>query len=139
MYIVQFWNHHSKDWMTLDQCKEYKKTDMPRTVIESAKMNCRIYDDETYEIVYETGEIDIGETLVKEKIPMKSIVINDYVLTPCRNAFNQKISFWISKRGYTVALYCFSVSDWDIADYHRHIDPAALDSYIQYFNNKYAY
>ena len=30
-------------------------------------------------------------------------VFGDYVFTPVRNAFNEKTSWWISKKGYTRA------------------------------------
>lgn len=36
------------------------------------------------------------------------IIYGDYVLTAHRNAFNDKTSWWISKKGYTVAWYCFT-------------------------------
>lgn len=32
----------------------------------------------------------------------------DYVFSPCQNAFNQKTSWWLSKKDCTVALYCFT-------------------------------
>jgi len=37
-------------------------------------------------------------------------MFGDYVLTPVPNAFNGKTSWWISKKGCTVAHYCFSTS-----------------------------
>ena len=40
---------------------------------------------------------------------LKQITIGEYVLTPIKNAFNDKCSYWISKKGYTLALYVFSV------------------------------
>ena len=35
-------------------------------------------------------------------------VYGDYVLTKVNNSFNNKVSYWISKRGYTKAYYCFT-------------------------------
>jgi len=67
-----------------------------------------------------------------KKVPMEHVIKGDYVLTPCRNAFSDKISFWISKRWYTKAFYCFSVSESDVDDYNRHV--AEIDSYISYFD-----
>ena len=32
----------------------------------------------------------------------------DYVITGVQNAFNDKISFWISKKGSVLSFYCFS-------------------------------
>ena len=36
------------------------------------------------------------------------IVFGEYVFYPCRNQFNSKISYWLSKRGYTFACYAFT-------------------------------
>ena len=35
-------------------------------------------------------------------------IYRDYVLTKVNNAFNHKVSYWISKRGYAKAYYCFT-------------------------------
>lgn len=35
-------------------------------------------------------------------------IYGDYVLTKVNNAFNDKASYWISKRGYTKAYYGFT-------------------------------
>lgn len=39
------------------------------------------------------------------------IIYGDYVLTPCKNAFNEKISYWLSKKGCTIAIYAFTPID----------------------------
>ena len=36
------------------------------------------------------------------------IEMGEYVLTRVRNAFNNKTSYWLSKKGYTVAQYAFT-------------------------------
>lgn len=33
-----------------------------------------------------------------------------YVMTPCANAFNDQVSYWVSRKGYTTARYAFSIS-----------------------------
>ena len=38
----------------------------------------------------------------------KQLRFDDYVLTPCKNEFNNKTSYWISREGYTLARYCFT-------------------------------
>ena len=35
-------------------------------------------------------------------------IYGDYVLTPCPNAFNDKTSYWLSKKGCAIAVYCFT-------------------------------
>lgn len=42
------------------------------------------------------------------KTPDGQFIFKDYVVSPCRNAFNEHTSYWISKRGCTIAVYCFS-------------------------------
>lgn len=37
-----------------------------------------------------------------------SYVYKDYVLTPCTNVNNSKISYWLTKVGYTIAVYSFT-------------------------------
>lgn len=43
-----------------------------------------------------------------EQITGKHYIRGDYVITGVKNAFNDRASFWITKRGYTLAVYCFS-------------------------------
>ncbi len=38
----------------------------------------------------------------------KEYVFGEYVFTPCKNAFNDKTSYWISKDGYTISSYAFT-------------------------------
>lgn len=59
------------------------------------------------------------------------IVFGDYVFTPEKNAFNNKTSWWISKKGYTMSLYCFSAYTENEAVYHL----KAKDSYIKMFED----
>lgn len=47
---------------------------------------------------------------VEEK-DLKQIIMGDYVLTPIKNAFNKKHSYWVSKKGYTLSLYMFTIED----------------------------
>ena len=63
----------------------------------------------------------------------KTVVIGDYVFTPIKNQFNDETAYWLSKRWYTYALYCFTVSDW--SDYKMLEDSRVLDSYIKYFDS----
>lgn len=44
-----------------------------------------------------------------------SRICGEYVLSPCRNAFNGKMSWWISKKDCTIAMYCFTaMSEKDV-------------------------
>lgn len=56
-------------------------------------------------------------------------VFGDYVFSPARNAFNRKTSWWISKKGYAVARYCFT-ADTE-SEVERQLQSA--DSYIEMF------
>lgn len=44
------------------------------------------------------------------KVPEHRI-IGEYVLTPIQNAFNGKTSWWLTKKGCVMALYCFTGTD----------------------------
>lgn len=63
-------------------------------------------------------------------------IFGEYVLTPIKNAFNNKTGWWLSKRGYGNAMYCFSTdgteqSQKSESDYQmQHID-----SYMSAFEN----
>lgn len=52
-----------------------------------------------------------------------------YVLTECENAFNKKKSYWISKEGYTISLYCFTANSKSELEEQL----KQFDSYINYF------
>ena len=59
-------------------------------------------------------------------------VRDDYVISGVPNEFNKRMSFWISKLGYTIAFYCFS------AENQRDVDeqlPCGWDSYIHMFED----
>ena len=51
------------------------------------------------------------------------------IITPCKNAFNEKTSWWLSKRDYTIAMYAFT------ADTEREVEYQMehIDSYINNF------
>lgn len=61
-------------------------------------------------------------------------VFGDYVLTPCRNAFNNKYSCWLTKKDMTVSMYCFTVIP-RIATYEEELKN--IDSYIRGFQRKF--
>lgn len=73
----------------------------------------------------------------------KHHVFGDYVLTPVPNAFNKNTSWWLSKRGFTISIYCFStngtnVRQQDEAVYHiQHIDAyiKSLEARLDFINN----
>jgi|GEM_PF-4854805 len=63
----------------------------------------------------------------------KTVVIGDYVFTPIKNQFNDKTAYWLSKKWYTFAVYCFTVSSMN--DIKMLEDTGILDSYIKYFDS----
>lgn len=56
----------------------------------------------------------------------------NYVLYPCNNQFNNKISYWISKKNYTIAFYAFSVEPWEKMP--EQYPDTAFDAYITMFD-----
>ncbi|MBQ7673239.1 MAG: hypothetical protein IJT36_01745 [Alphaproteobacteria bacterium] len=64
----------------------------------------------------------------------KQYVKGDYVLTPCPNAFNNKVSYWISKKHVMYAMYCFTPLDEKDTEYHvSHFDTYIL-AYERYLD-----
>lgn len=63
----------------------------------------------------------------------KQIIVGDYVFTPCKNAFNNKVSYWVSKRNYTISVYAFT--PMYSGDLKEHISEKYLESYMRYFDS----
>lgn len=61
----------------------------------------------------------------------KTFFFGDYVLSGLPNAFNQKTSYWLTKKGMTVAMYCFTVMD----DLQYQLE--RISTYIKLFQEKY--
>lgn len=57
----------------------------------------------------------------------------DYVFTPCQNSINNKVSYWISKKYHTLALYCFT--PMDSADLRLHKKEEAMKGYASYYED----
>ena len=70
---------------------------------------------------------------ITEYVHKEKIVIGDYVFTPCKNAFNNKMSYWVSKKGYMLAVYAFS--PMDSSDLKELTSEECLNSYIKLFDN----
>ena len=64
----------------------------------------------------------------------KTVVIGDYVFTPIKNQFNDKTAYWLSKKFYAFAVYCFTASSMN--DIKMLEDTRILDSYIKYFDSR---
>ncbi len=73
-------------------------------------------------------------TRQNEKEEYKTLVVGDYVFTPIKNQFNNKIAYWLSKKWYAVTVYCFTVSSTN--DLKMLDDTKVRDSYIRYFDSK---
>ena len=61
----------------------------------------------------------------------RQVIKGDYVLTPIKNAFNSKTSYWMSKRGYVLAVYCFT--PMDSKDLEFHLSPEVWKQYENLF------
>lgn len=73
-----------------------------------------------------------------EVLKASHFVNGDYVITGIRNAFDHKFSFWISKKGYTISLYCFSTTSEKDAMAHLkefHTYARMFDGYIKTHKN----
>lgn len=66
-----------------------------------------------------------------EEAEPKQVIAGDYVLSPCKNAFNDKTSYWISKKGYAVAYYAFTPLDDE--DLKRQLAENSIEGYIRMY------
>ena len=60
-----------------------------------------------------------------KKIENGYVIDNLYVLYPIQNAFNSKKSYWLSKKGCTIATYCFSIdktNEWTLEYQLEHME-----------------
>lgn len=72
----------------------------------------------------------------ESKNKKEHIEMGEYVLTRVRNAFNNKTSYWLSKKGYTVAQYAFTAEDCvDAADFQYHLSAAFLKEIIAIYED----
>ena len=55
--------------------------------------------------------------LRKCSLAENSRMFGDYTLTPVQDAFTRKVGWWISKKGFTTARYCFTASDEKEVEY----------------------
>ncbi len=63
---------------------------------------------------------------------LEQIIQGDYVFTPIPNAFNKEIAYWVSKKGYTVAVYCFTA--YTAADVRENTTQESLDNLKRLFD-----
>lgn len=63
----------------------------------------------------------------------RTIILGDYVIAPVKNAFNNKYSYWISKKGYMYAVYCFTPLDQQDLDWHL-TTKEVTNEYIKIFD-----
>lgn len=72
------------------------------------------------------------------KYDLRQVVDGEYVATPIKNAFNSKTAYWMSKKGYTVAVYMFTVEDcFGVKDFEVRLTKDGLQEYETLFRNKF--
>lgn len=78
-----------------------------------------------------------GRRMAVNDAAMSHMAFGDYVFTPVRNAFSpQKTSWWLSKRGYTRAVYCFTADLRDEVMYQ--LGEESRKSYIKMFDDLFS-
>lgn len=66
------------------------------------------------------------------------LIFEDYVLTPIKNAFNEKTSWWLSKQGCALAMYCFSTSGSErLQKVELEYHVGNISGYINAFKKRY--
>lgn len=74
----------------------------------------------------------------REKYNLRPIIHGEYVATPIKNMFNDKTAYWLSKAGYTVALYMFTVEDcYSEEDFENRLTGATYSEYENMFREKF--
>ena len=73
----------------------------------------------------------------EEKMTIKdnNIIFGNYVITQQKNAYNDKYSYWISKRDHTVCLYCFSEPSYVTIEKVYQTLKKDFKDYILYYEN----
>ena len=67
-----------------------------------------------------------------ENMKHKQIIVGEYVFTPCKNAFNNKTSYWVSKKDHWLAVYAFTpMSSGNLKEM---TSENSLQSYIRLFD-----
>ena len=59
-------------------------------------------------------------------------ICGDYVITSVNNAFNNKRSYWISKKDYTMAFYCFTYIN--VRDFFKQMENPQV--WIDYYEGR---
>lgn len=73
-----------------------------------------------------------------KKYNLRPIVHGEYVATPIKNMFNDKTAYWLSKAGYTVALYMFTVEDcYSEEDFENRLTGVTYSEYENMFQEKF--
>lgn len=133
-----------------EDCKEILYTETNKTMIELLKghaghnLSCVYYGvrenpmcvsvecEDCYEVLFEAMGEEVEESQESNTVTLPMpIVLGDYVLSPCKNAFNDKTSYWISKKGYAKAYYAFT--PLDNKDLERQLTDASVESYIRMY------
>ena len=71
------------------------------------------------------------------KYKLKQVIIGEYVATPIKNAFNNKIAYWLSKDGIMLSIYMFTVEDcFGIRDFEERLTAEGLKPYIAMFEEQ---
>lgn len=113
-----------------------------RLTCNESELNMLCYkvqtDIEEYHMVFRDAvrqEVeDMFDIEIKSKSDiMKSFQFGDYVLQGIPNAFNEKIGYWLSKKGLTVSMYCFTADTEKEVMYQLN----NIQSHINCFQLKY--
>ena len=84
--------------------------------------------------------VEVSKSYVKPntKYNLRPIIHGEYVATPIKNMFNDKTAYWLSKAGYTVALYMFTVEDcYSEEDFESRLTGATYSEYENMFREKF--
>lgn len=95
------------------------------------------YIEKRGEVPFYAAFIDAVLALYHIYLPNKTYMRGDYALSHVENAFNAHCSYWISKRGFTVAAYCFSLRPGTDDSIQLAEQLENFDSYIHMFRERF--
>lgn len=113
--MVEFLRHQYPAGSRVRLISKMKDDHLPAVIGSEGTLEC-IDDIGQFHVQWDDGRslaVTPGRDMFRVFPPR--YVFGEYVFTPVLNAFNNKTSWWISKKGCTQAMYCFTGDEKEAA------------------------
>lgn len=68
---------------------------------------------------------------------IREVIHGEYVATPVKNAFNNQIAYWLSKKNCTLSIYMFTVYNYEkVSDFEERLSQDGFNSLIPMFEER---